>query len=159
MKNIREAKASDCKLILELIRELAKFERLSHQVEASEQALSEHLFSPNPKTHVLIAEVDGVGVGFALYFYSFSTFLAKPGIYLEDLYVQEAYRSQGIGSDLLQKLAKIAKEQKLGRLEWSVLDWNKKAIDFYLRLGALPMSEWTVFHMNESAISKFAEKT
>lgn len=152
----REATPKDCAFILKMIKELAHFEKLSHQVVATELLLMEQLFTDAPKAWVLIAELGDEPVGFALYYLSFSTFLAKPGIYLEDLYVQESKRSLGIGLKLLAHLARIAKEKKFGRLEWSVLDWNKKAIDFYLRLGAKPQEEWTVYRLDEAAIARLA---
>ncbi len=155
---IREARESDCQFILGMIHELAAFEKLSHEVLATELKLKEHLFSSQPVAKALIAELNGVAVAFALYFFSFSTFLAKPGIYLEDLYVKESFRSKGIGLSLLKHLALIAQENNFGRLEWSVLDWNQKAIDFYLKLGAKPMDEWTVYRLNEDAISKLASR-
>ncbi len=155
--SIREAKATDCHFILNMIKELAEFEKLAHQVSATENALRENIFGKEPKAFVLIAELDQTPVGFALYFYNFSTFLAKPGIYLEDLYVQSKYRSHGVGKALLKSLAQIAKDKSFGRLEWSVLDWNQKAIDFYLKIGAEPMNEWTVYRLTESAIKKLAE--
>ena len=155
---IREAQPHDCRFILEMITELAVFEKLAHQVVATETTLKEHLFSTNPKAFVLIAELNAQPVGFALYFYSFSTFLAKTGIYLEDLYVKEKCRSQGVGLALLKCLAQIAQSKSFGRLEWSVLDWNQKAIDFYLKMGAHPMNEWTVYRMDEAAIAKLSLK-
>ncbi len=157
MLKIREALPADCVFILEMIQELAEFEKLAHQVIATEKSLREQLFGNTPMAFVLIAEVNGAKSGFALYFYNFSTFLAKPGIYLEDLYVKESMRSHGIGLAILKRLAKIAIDKKLGRLEWAVLDWNQKAIDFYLKIGARPQDEWSVYRMNESAIKKLCD--
>ena len=157
MLEIREALPIDCAFILQMIGELAEFEKLSHQVVATEQSLREQLFGKMPMAHVLIAEVDGAKAGFALYFYNFSTFLAKPGIYLEDLYVKESMRSHGIGLAILKRLAKIAHEKNCGRFEWSVLDWNQKAIEFYVKIGARPQDEWTVYRMDESTIKKLCD--
>ncbi len=154
---IREANLADCSFILTLIYELACFEKLSHEMTASLPDLEKHLFGPDSKAHVLIAELDGIGTGFALYFFNFSTFLAKPGIHLEDLYVKESYRSKGIGLALLKRLSQIAKDKCFGRLEWAVLDWNQKAIDFYIKIGAIPMNDWTIYRMNESAIAGLAQ--
>ncbi len=139
-----------------MIRELASFEKLADKVIATEAALEEHIFADEPKAYVLIADYNDRPSGFALYFYNFSTFLAKPGIYLEDLYVKDELRSHGIGLKLLKHLAQIARDQNLGRLEWSVLDWNQKAIDFYLKIGATPQNEWTIYRMDEAAIVKLA---
>jgi GNAT superfamily N-acetyltransferase len=153
---IRKAVASDCKLILKMIRELALFEKMLDDVSATEEKLRQQLFGSNPVAHVLMAEYEGTVCGFALYFYNFSTFLARSGIYLEDLYVQESMRSYGVGKALLTKLAQLAKEENCGRLEWSVLKWNTNAIRFYLKIGAVPLEEWSVYRLDESAIAKLA---
>ncbi len=153
---IRKAVASDCKQILKMIRELATFERMLADVTANEDKLRQHLFGAKPTAHVLMAEYEGTVCGFALYFYNFSTFLACPGIYLEDLYVQESMRSYGVGKTLLVKLAQIAKEENCGRIEWSVLKWNTNAVRFYLKIGAVPLEEWSVYRMDQSAIAKLA---
>ncbi len=155
---IRPAVPADTALILSLIKELAEFEKLSHEVVATEEALREKLFSPQAVPSVLIAEASGKGVGFALFFYNFSTFLAKPGIYLEDLYVKPEFRSMSIGLKLLQAIAKIAVERDCGRFEWSVLDWNERAISFYHRLGAKPQNEWTVQRLTGDALRALAER-
>src|SRR5471032_1185079 len=139
--SIRPAKSADTALILSLIHELADFEKLLHEVVATEDQLRHELFGPRVVLQVLIAEVDGIGVGFALFFHNFSTFLAKPGIYLEDLYVKPAVRSHGVGLALLREIAKHAMGRGCGRFEWSVLDWNERALAFYRRLGAKPQSE------------------
>jgi GNAT superfamily N-acetyltransferase len=154
---IRSARESDTSLILSLIRELADFEKLLHEVEATEDKLREQLFGPNAVPEVLIAEVEGKGIGFALFFHNFSTFLAKPGIYLEDLYVKPEYRSRGVGLKLLQAIARIAVQRGCGRFEWSVLDWNERAISFYHRLGAKPQNEWTVQRLTGEALRALAE--
>jgi GNAT superfamily N-acetyltransferase len=156
---IRSATRADVPLILALIKELAEYERLTHEVTANEQRLSHYLFGDSPKAEVLIAELDGEAGGFALYFHNFSTFLAKPGIYLEDLYVRSALRGRGMGEALLRRLAQIAVERGCGRLEWAVLDWNEPAIGFYKRLGATPMNEWTVHRVAGDALARLASGT
>jgi GNAT superfamily N-acetyltransferase len=155
---IRPAGPEDTALILSLIRELAEFEKLLHEVKTNEEQLRASLFGPGAVPEVLIAERGGRGVGFALFFSNFSTFLGKPGIYLEDLFVQPAERSGGIGLKLLQAIAKIALERGCGRLEWSVLDWNERALAFYRRLGAKPQSEWTVQRLTEPEIRELANR-
>ncbi len=157
MLSIRKATSADCKVILELIQELADFEKLSNEVVATEEKLRKNLFEKNPVAFVLIAEFESQACGFALYFYNFSTFLGRPGIYLEDLYVKESHRSQGVGRALLVQLARIAKSENCGRLEWSVLKWNTKAIEFYLKIGAVPMDEWCVYRMTEKSIAQLAD--
>lgn len=156
--HIRPARPDDTALILSLIRELADFEKLLHEVTATEAELREKLFGPQAVPEVLIAEMDGQGVAFALFFQNFSTFLAKPGIYLEDLYVKPAFRSHGIGLKMLSAIAKIALERGCGRFEWSVLDWNENALRFYRRLGAKPQSEWTVQRLTEKEIRELAAR-
>ena len=155
--NIRSAIESDAKLILSLIREIAEYEKLLHEVVATESLIKENLFGQNPVAKSLIAELDNQPVGYALYFYNFSTFLGRPGIYLEDLYVKPECRGLGIGKKLLTKLAKIAVEKNCGRVEWSVLDWNEPAIMFYRAVGAIPMDEWTVQRLTGETLAKFAE--
>lgn len=152
--SIRPATPSDVPLILELIRELAEFEHLSHEVAATEAALREHLFGPRPYAEVLIASIDQQPAGFALFFHNYSTFLAKPGIYLEDLYVREAWRSHGVGTALLQAVRQLAVARSCGRYEWSVLNWNQRAIDFYEKMGAKPMSEWTIYRLSGEALNR-----
>ncbi len=158
MLNLRPAVVSDVPTILRFIRELAEFEKLLHEVEATEEKLRRTLFEPGARAEVIIAEKDGVPQGFALYFTSYSTFLAKNGIYLEDLYVSPASRGQGIGTALLRRLAQIAVERGAGRLEWSVLDWNEKAIALYRKLGATPQSEWTVQRVTGKALENLAQR-
>jgi GNAT superfamily N-acetyltransferase len=153
---IRPATAQDCPLILSLIRELADFEKLLPEVVATETSLRATLFGARPGAEVLIAELGGKGVGFALFFSSYSTFLAKPGIYLEDLFVIPAHRSAGVGLALLREIAKIALSRDCGRFEWSVLDWNENALRFYRRLGAKPQSEWTVQRLTRPEIETLA---
>ena len=153
---IDRATAADVPLILAFIRELADYERLSDQVSATESALTQTLFGEHPAAEVLIARDDGKPAGFALFFANYSTFLAKPGIYLEDLYVRPALRGKGIGKALLTRIAALAVARGCGRFEWSVLDWNQPAIGFYQRLGAEPMSEWTVFRLTGDALKALA---
>ena len=153
---IREANEGDVPLILSLIRELAEYEKLSHEVVATEEGLRESLFAGRRYAEVLIAEHDGAPAGFALFFHSFSTFLGKPGIYLEDLYVKPAFRGSGIGKKLLVHLASLAKRRGCGRLEWWVLDWNEPSIGFYKKLGAVPMDDWTVYRVSGSALEDLA---
>jgi GNAT superfamily N-acetyltransferase len=154
---IRPATAQDVPSILSFIRDLAEFEKLTHEVVATEEKLKSTLFGERPVAEVLIADWEGKPAGFALFFHSYSTFLAKPGIYLEDLFVRTEFRSKGIGEALLRRLAALAKERNCGRLEWSVLDWNERALKFYRGLGAMPMSEWTVQRMTESVFGKLTE--
>ena len=153
---IRPATANDVPQILRFICELAEYERLSDQVTATEQLLHQNLFGPRPVAECLIAELDQTPVAFALYFHNFSTFIGRPGIYLEDLFVHPAARGKGIGRALLTHLAKIAVERNCGRLEWSVLDWNEPAIGFYKKLGAVPMDEWTVMRVAGDALKNLA---
>ena len=156
MFTIRPAVPGDEAFILSLIIELAEYEKLAHEVVATEEILHEWLFEKE-KARVLIAEEDGVGVGYALYFYNFSTFLGRAGIYLEDLYVRPAYRKRGYGKALLRKLAQIAQAEGCGRLEWSCLDWNQPSIDFYLSLNAKPMDGWTVYRLTGDTLKALAE--
>lgn len=151
---ITPATPADVPMILQLIRELAEFERLLHEVQATEEQLTQQLFGPRPSAEVVIARMGEEVAGFALFFHNFSTFLAMPGIYLEDLYVRQKFRGQGCGEALLRHLASLALERKCGRLEWSVLDWNVRAIDFYKSLGAVPMSQWTVHRLTGDALVK-----
>ena len=157
--HLRGAVRSDLPTILMLIEALAEYERLSHECHASIPLLDAALFGPRPYAEVIIADVDGVPAGFALYFHNFSTVLAKPGIYLEDLFVRSEYRGIGIGQALLERLAQIAIERGCGRLEWSVLDWNVDAIRFYKRLGAVPQDEWTVFRVSGDDLAKLSAGT
>jgi GNAT superfamily N-acetyltransferase len=155
---VREASAEDVPLILTLIGELAEYERLSHEVVATEDSLQEWLFGEKPVAEVLIAERRAEAAGFALFFHSFSTFLGRPGIYLEDLYVRPAFRGRGMGKAMLVHLAKLAKERGCGRLEWSVLDWNEPSIRFYESLGAVAMDDWTVHRVTGEALDRLAAR-
>ena len=159
MLTIRPAIDSDCTIILALIRELAEFEQLAHTVQATAPQLQEHLFGPHPKAEALIAEWDGQLAGFALYFHTFSTFLGQPGLYVEDIYVRPEFRRKGIGLTLFQHLAHLAVTRHCGRMEWSVLDWNTPAIEFYQSLGAVPMNEWTVQRLTGDALQTLARGT
>ena len=153
---IRPAEPSDCAEILRLIGELAVYEKLEHMAVGTEEALREQLFGPRPAAETLIAERGGRAVGFALYFTTFSTFLCKPGLYLEDLFVEPAHRGAGIGKALLRRLAALARERDCGRLEWRVLDWNEPSIRFYESLGATVMREWLLVRMTEEEFSRLA---
>lgn len=154
--SIVPARESDIPLILDFIRQLAEFERLTHEVMANEQVLCDSLFGERPVAEVALAYLAGEAVGFAVYFSNFSTFIGRPGIYLEDLFVKPAFRGKGIGRALLSYLARLAKQRNCARLEWAVLDWNQPAIDFYRRLGATPMHDWTVFRLAGSALDEAA---
>ena len=153
---VRPASTEDVPLIYSLIKELADYERLSHEVVATEDMLREHLFGERPVAEVLIADNGGEAAGFALFFHNFSTFLGRPGIYLEDLYVRPEFRRARIGRALLVHLARVARERGCGRLEWSVLDWNEPAIGFYRGIGASPVSGWTVYRVTGEALEDLA---
>lgn len=153
---IRKAAKGDAPLILQFIRELAVYEKLADAVVASDADIDRALFGDNAKAFALVAEWNGEPCGFALYFFNFSTFVGKHGVYLEDLFVRESHRGLGIGKALLARLARIAKENDCGRLEWSVLDWNAPSIAFYKSLGAAPMDEWTIFRMTGAALDRLA---
>ena len=154
---IESAQERDVPLILELIRGLAEYERLSDQVVATEAGLREALFGAQPSAEVIIAYADDRPAGFALFFHNFSTFLGRRGLYLEDLFVIPEFRRLGIGRRLLTELARIAVERGCGRFEWSVLDWNAPAIEFYKRLGARPLDDWTIFRVTGDALTRLAE--
>ncbi len=152
---VRFAKETECGTILEFIKSLAEYEKLLDDVQATEEMLREYIFNRHI-AEVIFAEVNGQPVGFALFFHNFSTFVGKPGIYLEDLFVKPEYRGRGIGKQLLVYLAGLAKERGCGRFEWAVLNWNKSAIAFYESLGAVPMNEWTVYRLAGNALDKLA---
>jgi GNAT superfamily N-acetyltransferase len=156
--SIRPAQPGDESLILGFVKELADYEKLSHEVVASNEDYTSALFADKPCAEVVIAELNQKPVGMALFFHNFSTFLGRPGIYLEDLYVQPESRGFGVGKRLLQHLAGIAVERNCGRLEWSVLDWNEPAIRFYESLGAIPMDEWTVNRVTGESLLKLSGK-
>jgi GNAT superfamily N-acetyltransferase len=155
---IRTATEADIPVILQLIRDLAEYERAPEAVIATEAGLREVLFGAKRSAEVLLALEQTTPVGFAVFFHNFSTWLGRPGLYLEDLFVKPEKRGNGYGRALLERLAQIAKERGCGRMEWAVLDWNEPAIQFYRKLGAVPMDEWTVFRLTEEGIAKLAEK-
>lgn len=155
---IRLATSADIPAILELIRELAEYERLLDQVVADESALNRALFGERQFAEALLATVQDQAIGFAFFFHNFSTFLGKPGMYLEDLYVRPAFRGQGFGKALLTRVASIAVERDCGRMEWSVLDWNTPSIRFYESLGASPLSDWTIYRLTGDALRSLGGK-
>src|SRR5262245_39328963 len=153
---IRPATEADVQTIAQLIRALADYERLAHAVVLEETLLREHLFGPHRFAEVLLAEDAGAVVGFALFFHTYSTFVGRPSLYLEDLFVRPEYRGQGHGKGLLAALARLALQRGCGRLEWCVLNWNKPAIAFYRSLGAMPMDDWTVYRLSGHALARLA---
>jgi GNAT superfamily N-acetyltransferase len=153
---IKSATEPDVSVILSFVKKLAHYERLSHEVVATEKLLQETLFGERRTAEVAIGYLENKPVGFVLFFHNYSTFLGKPGLYIEDLFVDEDYRRRGYGRALLLHVARLAKERDCGRLEWSVLDWNQPAINFYKKLGALPMSEWTVFRVAGKSLDELA---
>jgi GNAT superfamily N-acetyltransferase len=154
---LESATRNDVPIILRFIRELAEYEKLSHEVVATDETLRASLFGPRPAAEAVIAYAGSEPVGFALYFHTFSTFLGRPGLYLEDLYVTPAWRSRGVGRRLLAFVARVAVERECGRLEWSVLDWNEPALAVYRRIGARPLDEWTVQRLTGEALRALAE--
>lgn len=154
--NFRYAKREDVSLILKFIKDLAEYEKMSDEVIADEATLEKWIFDKE-KAEVIFACLGNKEIGFALFFHNFSTFLGRAGIYLEDLYVSPEYRGHGYGKAILKKLASIAVQRKCGRLEWWCLDWNKPSIDFYLSLGAEPMSDWTVYRISGKTLNELAE--
>jgi len=151
---IAPATAADVPAIVAMVRELAEFEKLLHEAVATEAAIAEALFGARPYAEVLMARAGENVAGFALFFHNYSTFVGKPGIYLEDLYVRPSFRGHGYGKALLTEIARLAVERGCGRFEWSVLDWNQRAIDFYDSLGAKPMSDWTTMRVAGEALEK-----
>ncbi|MBB5886573.1 GNAT family N-acetyltransferase [Xanthomonas sp. LMG 8992] len=154
--HIRPAVADDAALILRLIRDLARYERAEDAVQTDEAGLRASLFGADARAHALICEADGQPIGYAVYFYNYSTWLGRNGLYLEDLYVDPAHRGVGAGKALLQHLARQAVAEGCGRFEWSVLDWNQPAIDFYEAVGARAQDEWTVYRLQGEALARFA---
>jgi GNAT superfamily N-acetyltransferase len=154
---IRPATRADLPLILRLIKDLAEYERDPGAVVATEALLERHLFGDAPVAFCVIGELDGQPQGFALYFFNFSTWLGRPGLYLEDLFVRPAARGRGLGKALLLHLARIARERGCGRMEWAVLDWNKPAIEFYEAMGARPLSEWTIYRLTGDTLRNAAD--
>jgi len=155
---IRPATVADIPVILELIRELATYERAPNAVTATKTQLADVLFGPRPAAEVLLAFEEEMPVGFAVFFHNFSTWLGQPGLYLEDLFVRPERRGKGYGRALLVHLAKIAHDRGCGRMEWAVLDWNEPAIEFYKKLGATPLDEWKIFRLKRNGIAKLAAK-
>lgn len=155
--SIRAATKNDLELIFRFICHLAEYERLRHEVNADVEVLGQYLFGQRPMAEVLIGEIDGAPKGFALFFHNFSTFEGKPGLYLEDLFVDPEVRGSGLGKALLSRLARIALDRGCARFEWAVLDWNEPAIAFYRSIGARPMDEWTVQRLDGEALRQLAE--
>ena len=153
---IRSADINDTPIILKLIKDLSIYEKLSRQFNNNEELVKKYLFGEQKFAEVLIAEFDDHPVGFALFFHNYSTFVGKPGIYLEDLFVKPKMRGKGIGKKLFMEIVKIAKDRNCGRVEWSVLNWNKSAIDFYKSMQAIPMDEWTVYRLTADKIDELA---
>ena len=160
MFDIQPATTSDIPLIVEFIKELAEFEKLLHTVETTPELIKEHIFGESPKAHVIIAREASTQkpAGMALYFYNFSTFTGRPGVYLEDLFVRESFRKMGLGKQFFNKLAQIAVELNYGRLEWTVLDWNKQARDFYKKMGCDEMADWIICRISRDGLMKLAMK-
>ena len=156
--HIRTATEADVPTIARLIRALAEYENLSHEVVGTAAELRTHLFAEPRRAEVLLACEGETAVGLALFFHNFSTFLAKPGLYIEDIFVLPEHRGNGYGRALMIELARVAAERGCGRMEWAVLDWNQPAIDFYKSLGAVPMSEWTIYRMSEAALQALAAR-
>src|SRR5262249_35174731 len=154
---IRPATPADTPTIARLIRALAEYERLTHEVALDEVLLRDHLFGPRPFAEVQLAEETGEAVGYALFFHNYSTFRGQPTLYLEDLFVRPEHRGKGHGKALLRAVARLALERGCGRLEWSVLNWNQPAIDFYQALGAVPMDQWTIYRLTGEALTRAAE--
>ncbi len=152
----RPATAADTALVLCFIRDLAKYEQLSSECVATEEQIRGTLFSEKPVAECLLAFADGEPAGFAVFFTNFSTFLARPGLFLEDLFVKPTFRKRGIGRGLMERLARLANERGYGRMEWTVLDWNEPAIEFYRSLGGQPMEEWRIFRLSGPALARFA---
>ena len=159
MLNIRPATRADAPVIASLVRELADYEKLLDEAKATPEDFLRELESPTPVIHVLIAEWQGEPAGFALYFFNFSTFVGRPGLYLEDLFVRPAQRSHGIGRALLRALARIAKDRGCGRMEWAVLDWNEPALRFYQSLDARQMNEWIIHRLTPVEIARLAAES
>jgi len=156
--SLRAAEPADAPVLVDLIRELAVFERLEHLVQVTPEALATHLFGPRPAAEAVVAEVDGAVAGFALFFTNFSTFLGRPGLYLEDLYVRPAHRGHGLGRALLAHLGALAVARGCGRFEWSVLDWNASAIAFYEKMGATVLPDWRICRVTGDALARFGRE-
>lgn len=159
MLHLKQAQKEDAQLIVAYIQELAEFEQLTHECGATPELVQEWLFSATPRAHCLLAEWEGQPAGFAVYFYNFSTFLTRPGIYVEDVFVRPAFRRKGIARSIFRHLAQKAQAEGCGRLEWSVLNWNENAITFYRSIGAIGMNEWTIQRMSGNALEVFANES
>ncbi len=157
--HVRPATSADVPLIFAFIKELADYEKLSHEVVATEDQIRATLFGARPMSEVVIASLDGTPVGFALFFPSYSTFLGRAGLYLEDLFVRPAYRRRGLGVALMRRLADEAVKTGCGRFQWQVLDWNEPSISFYKKLGAEPLEDWTVYRVTGAALQNLAKRT
>jgi len=155
---IRKAKESDAHVIVWFVRQLAEYERLSHEAVMTEESVRQSLFGPRPAAEVLLGYSEDKPAAFAVFFHNFSTFLGKPGLYLEDLFVVPEMRGRGFGRAMLVELARIARQRNCGRFEWAVLDWNEPAIEFYKKLGAVPMNEWTIFRVAGEALERLANE-
>lgn len=153
---IRPCRPGDAEALVAMIHELAVYEKLEEYAQATPDALRTHLFGARPAAEAIVAELEGAPVGFSLFFSTFSTFRGQPGLYIEDIFVREAYRNRGIGKALLATVAGIAVERGCGRVEWSVLDWNAPSIGFYRSLGAQPLDEWTVYRLHEEPLARLA---
>ena len=153
---IRETNEKDCILILSLIKEIAEYEKMSDQVIATEESLKESIFKNN-RAEAVILELDGKAVGYALFFYNFSTFIGRSGLYLEDIFIKKEFRGRGIGKEAFKFLIKKAKEEGCKRMEWTCLNWNEPSIKFYKSLGAVPMDDWTIYRLTEKEINKLSE--
>lgn len=156
LASFRLATREDVPVILQLIRELAVYEKLEHEVKATESDLAHSLFGPRPGAEVLMVECEGKTAGFCLFFHNYSTFLGKPGLYIEDAFIRPEFRHKGLGTQLFRQAARIAGERGCGRVEWSVLDWNEPALAFYRRLGATAMDEWTIYRLDGDKIKTLA---
>jgi GNAT superfamily N-acetyltransferase len=157
MLNIRPAEERDVAAIFDLIRGLAEYEKLSDRVTGNAELLRSHLFGDRPYADAIVAELDNQAIGFALFFHNYSTFLTQPGLYLEDVFVRPEYRRQGVGKALISTVAKIAVDRGCGRLEWSVLEWNQNAIEFYQSLGATVLPDWKICRLTGETLTKFGE--
>jgi len=155
--DVRHAIPDDVPLLLRFIRELAEYERLTHAVTGTEELLHEYLFGPRRVAEAMVGFIDAIPLGFALYFHNFSTFLCRPGIYLEDIYVRPDARGKGLGKAMLSAVARVAVERNCGRMEWAALNWNEPAIGFYRKLGATPLSDWTTFRVTGEELHQLAQ--
>lgn len=158
LSDVRAARPEDLRTVLTLLRELAEYEKLTHEVVFDDDEFGRHMFGERPMVDVLLADCGGESVGFALFYHDFSTFMGKPGVYLEDIFVRPAHRGHGHGKALISAVAAVAVERGCARMKWSVLDWNQPAIDFYRSLGAEPMDEWTVWRISGESLTRLARR-